>query len=135
MFRRVLPGAAIALASIAAFGQLFSVAHLLLVPHRVCAEHGELVHLDAGPTAIRHAEQDTASSYRSTGSADSGDTRDHCFVSAIRKETLVVRGAPGSLLPLRMSYGVVASGHEIALPPAVAILQLAPKNSPPARLA
>jgi hypothetical protein len=103
----------------------------------VCAEHGELIHVDAGTASARnnrHDPQDSASAYRPTGNAETTDARDHCLISAVRKETLVVHAAPVAFLPVRALQGVATSEREVALPRAVAILHLAPKSSPPARL-
>jgi hypothetical protein len=44
-----------ALASALALLQLLGLAHFLLVPHEVCADHGELVHGHADGSAVHHA--------------------------------------------------------------------------------
>jgi hypothetical protein len=135
MSRQLLHRAALALALVAAGGQLFSLSHLLLVPHTVCREHGELIHLDAAPGSIRHAPydaEDSSRSYRSADAPGSLDRHDHCLISAIRKDTLALHQAPGVRLPLRAAESFITSPHDIALPRAVATLHLAPKSSPPA---
>jgi len=139
MYRRTLHRAALALALVAACGQFLSISHLLLVQHTVCAEHGELIHLEAGPGSFRrgghgvHGERDAASSaYRPDGGGENADPHDHCLVSVLRRETLAVHPAASAWLPpMRTQRGVGAFENETATPRAVAILDLAPKSSPP----
>jgi hypothetical protein len=134
MSRRILHRAALALALLAAGGQFFNISHLLMVPHAICAEHGELVHVDTGPRSTRHdahAARDSASSAYRPGAIGSTDPHDHCLISVFRKQTLAIHPAGSVLLPPRISPAVVSFENVIAPPRTVAILHLAPKSSPP----
>ncbi len=133
MARQILQRAALALALFAVGGQLFSVAHLLLVPHTVCAEHGELIHVEGvGSSAPSHEQDPTHSVYRPASGVDSADVHDHCLASATRREKVTLPAVQSASVP---AYGLAASHvrqEALAPPRALGILAFAPKSSPPA---
>jgi hypothetical protein len=133
--RRALAGCA-ALLLVAAQGS--NVAHLLLAPHAVCPEHGELVH--AGELGAAHAPvaaaaagslHETAISAAHDGAADEHDD-EHCAALGARREHAIIgsacpclSAAPADAVRLPANAG--GAGHE-----ARARYDVAPKQSPPA---
>jgi hypothetical protein len=97
--------------------QLLTLGHLLIVRHTICPEHGEAIHSSARSEtqALPPAEH----------------AHDHCLAQANARERFALLPAadltigPLLLAPLRPSLAAVA------LTPAVSVLLLAPKNSPP----
>jgi len=110
--------------------QLGSVAHLAFIRHVECADHGEMVEVrdDGGPTT---ASRDTSTTeLRQDGAQSHG--HDHCVIAMLRRERTQTSPAPatvGSLQPSDLGTSLVRA---IAPPPSIDILDLAPKNSPPA---
>jgi hypothetical protein len=116
-------------------GQFLGTAHLLLVPHAVCPEHGELIHIDdAAVSGLRGAarHETLASAYRSAAEPTAVDVHDHCLVSALRREQSALRKARGTLVPVWVSLPIAYVEHAVALPKPGAVLLFAPKSSPPA---
>jgi len=113
-------------------GQLAGAVHLLLVPHVVCPEHGELIHLDGDGEGDHPAPLElAASSYGRGPETTAADAHDHCMVSATRGAEPTLREPCGTRVPACISEPL-ASG--VAAPPlhqAVPLLLLAPKSSPP----
>ncbi len=123
------------LALLLAAAPLEQIAHFTLVPHAVCAEHGDIIELahDDG-----HAERAAAPFEKEAPSPNQADSRptsshDHCelLASAQRPATLP-NGNGGAVLapaiPLRTS---TERSPPAALP---RILAMAPKTSPPPAL-
>lgn len=113
--------------------QLSGFAHLALVPHVTCPEHGELV--EAGTqvrVVLRSSAGDVAavsSEPRVEGSAS--HSHDHCICTAVRRAPGRVSRA--STVP-ELSAGLTPAGlatREVPRAPALAPLELAPKSSPP----
>ena len=112
---------------------LAQVAHFWLIPHAICAEHGELVELQAGEQA--HAEPQGAAHDARASTPDEGADpgHDHCQLLARnqREHALPVAGQlelpPATSAPAQ--YRFVPS-RDVA--PGRALLSLAPKTSPPA---
>jgi hypothetical protein len=114
--------------------QLLALGHLVVVRHGVCFEHGEAVHLGSP----REAQVVNSTPERATthpvldGPAQSAEgAHDHCLARANTRERFALlpdldsRPAPLLLaapLPSLSAVGTVS---------AVAVILLAPKNSPP----
>jgi hypothetical protein len=112
--------------------QLAGVAHLLLVRHATCAEHGEIVHLDA---THGDAGEDAPTGHAALRAADGlgeAHEHDHCVVASGRRavagkhdETRGVQPPdPPSLHPQRVD-------RSVSTPSALAVYLVAPKCSPP----
>jgi hypothetical protein len=126
--------------------QLSGFAHLALVPHVACAEHGELVEADSRrapltPSGVEGAALNPGPGPRaSDGAAVSSEPRveaasshshDHCICTAVRRSPARVSrastaaelrtAAPPTLLALR----------DVPTVPVLAPLDVAPKSSPP----
>lgn len=112
---------------------LAQVAHFSLIPHAICAEHGELVELAAGD----HARVETrGAGHDAQASAPDEDTdpgHDHCQQLARnqREQALPVAGelelpAAASALAEQLFVPSREAAHGLTL------LSVAPKTSPPA---
>jgi hypothetical protein len=113
--------------------QLGGFAHLALVRHATCAEHGELLHTDevASDQAAAVLAERQAVSRGSTPLPD-GDTHDHCLLATAPPACAAVaddQPAATSLPPVEVSVGFAP---EAGSPLERARYRLAPKNSPPA---
>jgi hypothetical protein len=133
---------AIALASLTLIAQLSSFAHLALVRHVVCPEHGELIHPDEqAPSTSSPAVRVVANAAPAEGVAIEAipeavgvavHGHDHCLVAAHRREraTLVPR-SESEIVDDPKAVARLAT-RDVPRPASVALFVLAPKNSPPA---
>ncbi len=116
------------LASALVCAQLSSAMHFAFVKHVSCAEHGELV--EVGPnTAAPRAVVTPNKAVHSDESVQHG--HDHCTITALRRE----RFLPASPITITTRIPSVLLAYAPtalrAPPPAIALLDLAPKSSPP----
>jgi hypothetical protein len=113
-----------------ALAQILAFAHMALVEHRTCALHGEALHGGHGaPTpSIETYSFPTA---QPTGDAAS-DGHDHCVSVAPGRERFVMGPRGGDDASSQVS--VQPRGSRDLERPAhpIAVISLAPKNSPPA---
>ncbi len=114
-------------------GQLAGVAHMALVRHVTCPEHGELLHAgdDETPSPPTPADGAAASFAALTEDSESSHGHDHCAVAIQRRaETMPVSRVKVAHTVTR----VTEAAKERAAPamPLGAIYRLAPKSSPPA---
>jgi hypothetical protein len=116
--------------------QASSLAHLVLIEHAVCPEHGEWLHADelathaeGAPGNAPHAE---TSSIRATVPTDGfGHEHEHCAVLSERRQSLAEEPSSPVVL-LSVGPDRVSGGPTYALSArSVPIFQLAPKTSPP----
>jgi hypothetical protein len=130
-------------------GQFASVAHLAVVRHAVCLEHGELVHEDArsrvAGTSARGGRDGRATDGRATDSrandaraslqasepSNAAHGHDHCGVAAHRRDSVVLR-APALGVALSGTIALVRSAEPRQRASGRAIFHVAPKCSPPA---
>jgi len=128
-----------ALAALCLLTPILGYAHLLLVQHARCPEHGELVHVEdaaaddasllLGPgLQLRTDEPQVA--LESAPEVD-GHEHDHC-VAVLARKTSAPLASAGPLLP---SHGSTLSlrglVQDSVLRAPTALYRLAPKNSPP----
>ena len=132
LFCRQIAAAVAAL--LLAASPLTEALHTLLVPHTLCAEHGEVVHLEdeAGPLAASSSSNDGVAFEASDAGQKAG--HEHCPVVLDGLRRLAPQHAAGSLLlPAPIATGTCAV-ESLSLPHAnVELTLLAPKTSPPAR--
>jgi hypothetical protein len=119
-----------ALATLALVGQLASFAHLVLVRHVTCAEHGELIEVGR-----EHAVAVVTPHAAGAGiaSAATGETHghDHCLLAPMRRDRVAL-GAPNALDCEHVdAYGTIGRVVARQVPPPIAVILLAPKSSPP----
>jgi hypothetical protein len=119
-----------------AASSLGEIAHSLLVPHAICATHGELVELSAEANhASEHQAQPQAANHDAGPAASSEEaaSHDHCEVLASAQRQLPLPFASVvALLPATASASLNVAGVTTARPP-LAALSVAPKTSPPTR--
>lgn len=122
-----------AIATLCLAAQAWALAHLLVIRHEVCAEHGDAVHAAdvvpeaSHPPAAPGADPD-ASAYRGSQREAAEDHHDHCtWLSEHRAD----RGAPTALTTAPPIAGEALAAP--AAPPSTvrALYRLAPKISPP----
>ncbi len=111
-------------------GQAATFAHLALVRHVTCAEHGELVH--ASDESVRRPPTQAGATVDAFASTVDHHRHDHCLVCIFRRET------SSGLVPVLQSAGLwrgvesAAAARPAVVGAAVARYRLAPKTSPPA---
>jgi hypothetical protein len=117
------------LLTLSALGQ---VAHFLLVPHAICAEHGELLELSeqAAHASAGQVDHGSDSDDRFVAS-ELGAEHDHCQVLARGQREQALPAAPSfEVAPASLEADLVVARQE-AVYQALAALSLAPKTSPP----
>ena len=114
---------------------LGQVAHFLLVPHAICAEHGELVELSPGADhGGQHLLQVEPAAHDAGPSVSPEElaSHDHCEILASAQRQLALPAASVvALVPVVASSSlalVEPSAAQVSLSP----LAVAPKTSPPA---
>lgn len=132
-YRPRLRARTLAIAGLCLIAQALALAHLFVVRHARCAEHGEVIHVaaaaDASASGARQAPG-SASAAPAPGEPGDPDGHDHCqWLSELRDHA---RRAPQiDLVPPPLDL------ERAALPPAPPdrarpLYRLAPKISPPA---
>ncbi|MET0413557.1 MAG: hypothetical protein ABW217_19775 [Polyangiaceae bacterium] len=122
---------ALALSAVFGLAQVLPVLHFVLVAHQLCAEHGELVHADAGQDAAHASEQHAASSEAQlVGAAGESHAHDHCGVVGSGHAHGVRLTSPQGCLCapsyLEAELSSARSAHS-----SIALLAYAPKLAPP----
>lgn len=125
----------LSLAALCLVAQLSGLAHLAIVPHVTCAEHGELLEASASTsTWVIHpsspGENFEVRSAEPGLEAAAGHSHDHCAVASMRR-------TPGD--PLGPTSTEVSApveqlrrvGREPRVTTALPVLAVAPKSSPP----
>jgi len=112
-----------------------SVGHLLLAPHVVCPEHGELVHADAlgaehGPAAAAPIQGAAISAAHERSEAEHAD--EHCTALGARREYAIIGTAAPCLSAALADAGSAPALADGARFEARARYDVAPKQSPPA---
>jgi hypothetical protein len=113
---------------------LVGVGHVVFVPHVLC-EHGELTHarpLDPASLAERAFESPVsaiASAARAAG-LTSPEGHQHCLVCTNRRDQL--SQLSGAFAPCSTVIGLREPQSDGIAPVCLAVLQFAPKQSPPA---
>lgn len=124
----------IALVCALTLGQVLASLHYVVVPHTVCAEHGETIHGEApgAPDAasVRHGHDDDSWSAGAVSPRDQHD-HDHC-THAVEVRSWLKR-APAQAAALAPASVVLCTGDRPATAsnPGVPVYLYAPKSSPP----
>jgi hypothetical protein len=114
--------------------QLATLGHLLIVRHTICPEHGEAIHSNSPSEAqaMPPTHEGTAADPALGGGAPPAEhAHDHCLARANTRERFAVLPAPDSTPGPLLAATALPSLSAVAVAPAVAVLRLAPKNSPP----
>ncbi|HEY3354467.1 MAG TPA: hypothetical protein VGQ83_14545 [Polyangia bacterium] len=130
---RVPPAAtrafALALGGVHLAFQLLSLAHAVLVPHAVCEEHGEPVHLVVGRAAAPRAAAAAWAPARAAGRPDAHG-EEHCAITAHGLAGTAAAAAAAHVRPAPPRQATAAA-TAVAPPGCAPLLALAPKTSPP----
>ena len=113
--------------------QLATLGHLLIVRHTICPEHGEAIHA-ASPSAqaLRASPEGLVSGPALGGGATPAEhADDHCLARANTRERFALLPIPEAITGALLATATLPSRSSVAVAPAVAVLLLAPKNSPP----
>jgi hypothetical protein len=135
--RSVWARAAVPLALACLVLQLASAAHIILSPHSICAEHGDVVEGAAphGGARALPVQRSGLLSSRAPPVVVAGHDHDHCLLASHRRDGLPTsREAVRVPVPLRSSHACAAAQHVLARAP-IDIILVAPKSSPPSALA
>jgi alpha-ketoglutarate-dependent taurine dioxygenase len=126
---------AIGVASLVLLAHFFGSAHLALVPHAVCPEHGELIHVRES-TELPLSRTDDNPDPRvvsEEGPPSFSALRDnHCLVASQRRERTTLASAALSTPELQLQTPERPAVELSARAAPEALFRLAPKNSPPA---
>lgn len=113
-------------------GQALSLAHLWLIGHAVCPEHGEIYHTAAGAQTARQeltlAAKPTAAAQAAASAND--DEHEHCPSTCPRPHLLTLAPATTAQRAAPVTPRLLPSQPPLA-PRPIALLRVAPKNSPP----
>ncbi len=116
------------LAGLLGLSSLGEIAHFLLVPHAICADHGELIEVSGH--AAQHAEAPSPEPQVAPLS-DEGAGHDHCDLLASQQRPLALPAiAPVAIVPASAGTLIAIAGGQTSLWP-LPPLALAPKTSPP----
>jgi hypothetical protein len=121
--------ASLVLATLLVGGQLASLAHFAATPHIECSDDGELIHVST--LAASAPAQSTIE--RDPSIPDRPHRHEHCQIVSMRRAPLL-RAWKSPSAVLRPCTRYVRTCIALWRPrrPAIAILRLAPKSSPPA---
>jgi hypothetical protein len=114
--------------------QFLTLGHLLIVRHTICPEHGEAIHSNAlnQAPAMRPTHEGAAANPALGGGAPPAEhAHDHCLARANTRERFALLPAPDSAPGPLLAATTLPLLAAVGAAPAVAVLRLAPKNSPP----
>jgi hypothetical protein len=115
--------------------QLLALGHLLIVRHTICPEHGEAIHSESpqrnSDTGFDPPGRGSRSHGLAVGAPTAEHAHDHCLALANTRERFALLPAP-DLMPGPLLVAQPCRRWQLSpLTPAVSVLLLAPKNSPP----
>ncbi|MDB4966915.1 MAG: hypothetical protein JWN44_2604 [Myxococcales bacterium] len=128
---RATRGIAALLAVVAVAGQISSFAHLVLVRHVTCAEHGDLVEVGHERTLVAASSRRQAPTAIATATLDEIHRHEHCLIAPMRRDRLAAGTAASRDSAHIDAYGTIGVVVDGGVVPPIAIIILAPKNSPP----
>ena len=114
--------------------QLVALGHLLVVRHTICPEHGEAIHSESpGDAQTLGSSQEGAAADPTLGAGapTAEHAHDHCLALANPRERFVPLPAPDVMPGPVLVAATLPSLAIVGVTPAVPVLLLAPKNSPP----
>lgn len=118
--------ASLALFVLLGAGQLLPAFHFAFVVHRVCAEHGELVH-DAGPGPQASRSEGPAA----VAGGDFSHQHEHCGLAVLPRTFGTAMAAADELVGSAGTSALSPSVSERAAHIAIELLAYAPKLAPP----
>jgi hypothetical protein len=121
----------IALATLFVVAQASTFVHQLEVQHAICAEHGEIVHVEGGGSNAA-VEVGLDREVRSAPSVSQDHGHDHCLVTLPRREDFLDQVPADGLIVRRAEPQPVVVDRAVVALTGIELLLLAPKSSPPA---
>jgi hypothetical protein len=121
---------ALSLAAVVLGGQLAGFAHLVLVAHVTCAEHGELV--EVGHTPRRTVARDDGRTHLTDAGEASEQGHEHCTLAPHRRDGAMDVSRVDFVAAVAPLRSAAWSATVSPRGPPIALLHLAPKSSPPA---
>ena len=113
---------ALALVALCLYGQLAGLAHVTIVAHVTCAEHGEQVH------AVQEPGSRAAGSWYGANAAADGEHADHCAIATFNASAATLTTPTSQPAPAHRPVPVARSPFHA---PPSSPLVYAPKTSPP----
>ena len=114
--------------------QLATLGHLSIVRHTICREHGEAIH-SGSPSQAQAMRSTQAGALADPalrgGGQPAAHSHDHCLAQAKTRERFALLPAPDAKPDPLLLAAILPSLSAVGAAPAVAVLRLAPKNSPP----
>jgi hypothetical protein len=120
----------VALGSLCLVAQLSDAAHMLLVEHVRCAEHGELTHAPESHARLQGETHRAGGPIVTPGAALADDEHDHCLICSDRRKLALVLPAVPVVHAPGAGQAVARPGY-VAWIPAQRTYSFAPKTSPP----
>jgi len=114
--------------------QLLTLGHLLVVRHTICPEHGEAIHSASSSQvqAMRPGHQSAAADPAlDSGATPAEHAHDHCLARANTRERFALLPVPELVPGPLLAAATPPSPSVVGAAPALALLRVAPKNSPP----
>jgi hypothetical protein len=111
---------------------LGQVAHFLLIPHAICAEHGELLELSRPSADVASAAttNDVSRAQLTSSNTDAG--HEHCQLAARRERELLLQAASAPAILPATSRAIAVDVPLVTLPvEGISRWLVAPKTSPP----
>jgi|SRR5581483_1430117 len=119
-------------AVVALIAQIGSVAHFAFVKHVECADHGEMIDLAPDADELRPPAAVDGSIDKVRADRTKTHGHEHCAIATFRRTRAETRAAASSSSPVAIGCTRRAAPIEREPHPIIAILDLAPKSSPPA---
>jgi hypothetical protein len=112
-------------------GQVLALGHLVLVPHGVCAVHGEALHVESG-MAEQQGDEGAGAEGPGMASAPADEHgHHHCLIRATTRERFLLQPLADLSVASLLVPETPLLVFEVAPAIGVGVLSLAPKNSPP----
>jgi hypothetical protein len=121
-----------AFAVVTLIAQIGSVAHFAFVKHVECADHGEMIDVAPDADELRPPAVTDGSSDAVRADRAKAHGHEHCAVAAFRRTRAETRSTESSSSPVAIDRARRAAPTEREPLPSIAILDFAPKGSPPA---
>lgn len=134
--RRTVRGSTVAALFVLGLAQLCALLHAFVVPHSVCPEHGEAVHVSArelagrGSAAVVGGPRLVAARPGAEVEASPVE-HEHCSVSRHRTEQVALQRGRGMVVAQQRAASDLAP-LPLLRPGPVPLYRVAPKSSPPA---
>lgn len=117
-------------AGLVAFAQLADTFHVALVPHELCAEHGEFVESSTSVRAPADALDGVETHFDQGLPAVDGASHEHCLATLATRQNALSTAPVAAIAPVSpTSFAPIAAA--LASRSNLEALRLAPKQSPP----